>query len=294
MTYTSMTKSEIAQNKRLRTRFNNQQSYGLFLCSRSFSVQRIDMRTSERAVARRYAEAISDFVQMQGTVTTREELTTIGRVLYSVQIDSVADRAALLNRFSMLYPEGPSFDLLGGDEGAAAFVGGVFLACGSLTDPERDYHLEFAPPRTELASVIADILAEVGFTPKTVLRRGVPVIYFSDSEQIEDVLTFMDCGRLSMEIMNIKITKELRNAANRAANCDSANIDKVISASEAQIRAIGAIGAENLPEELREIAELRLRYPEESLRDLGARLEPPLSRSGVNHRLERIMELAKK
>lgn len=294
MTYTSMAKTEILRDGRLLARNRNQQSYGLFLCSRSFSVRRIDMRTAERAVARRYAEALSDFIRMSGTVTTREERTATGRTLYSISIDDVADRAALLNRFAMLYPAGPDFDLLGGDEGVAAFVGGAFLACGALTDPERDYHLEFAPPRAELAEVLSGLLGEVGFEPREVLRRGVPVIYFGDSEQIEDLLTFMECPRLSLSLMDVKITKELRNDANRAANCDTANIDKVVSASAAQLRAIRLVGPENLPDDLRELARLRLAYPEDSLRDLGARLEPPLSRSGVNHRLARIIEIAKK
>ncbi len=154
--------------------------------------------------------------------------------------------------------------------------------------------LEFAPPRPETAAVLTGILGEVGFLPKTSERRGKTIIYTHDSGQIEDLLTFISCPLMSMEVMETKILKERRNAANRAANCDNANIDKVVGAAEGQIRDIralmGEIGLTALPEELRELAALRLENPEASLRELGAKLG--LSRSGVNHRLKKIAELA--
>ena len=192
----------------------------------------------------------------------------------------------------MLYPEGVTYDLLGGDAGTAAFVGGAFLACGSFADPEKKYHLEFAVPREEICGTLTGILQEVGFFPRITVRRSLPLVYSHDSEQIEDLLTFMGAPITSLDVMNIKILKERRNAANRAFNCDNANIDKVVSAAVVQIEAIQAVGIENLPEELRPLAILRLENPDDSLRELGQKLSPPLSRSGVNHRLERILALA--
>ena len=293
MSYTQRAKNEIMENRSLRARFKNQQGYGLLLFGRTYGVGSVTLATQQKEVARYYAAAVSRAVKLTGTITTREE-TSGGQSAFRVRVDAPADRRALLNHYAMLYPEGITYELLGGDEGAAAFVGGAFLACGSLADPEKKYHLEFAPPRPEAAPVLTGILGEVGFLPKTSERRGRTIIYTHDSTQMEDLLTFISCPLMSLEVMNTKILKERRNAANRAANCDNANIDKVVGAAEGQLRDIrllmGDQGLTALPEELRELATLRLDDPEASLRELGARLG--LSRSGVNHRLKRIAELA--
>lgn len=293
MSYTRRAKNEIMENRSLRARFKNQQGYGLLLFGRSFGWGSITLATQQREVARYYAAAVARAVPLAGTITTREEASG-GQSAFRVRVDASADRRALLNHFAMLYPEGVTYDLLGGDEGTAAFVGGAFLACGSLADPEKKYHLEFAPPRPETAPILTGILGEVGFQPKTSQRRGRTIIYTHDSTQMEDILTFISCPLTSLAVMNAKILKDRRNAANRAANCDSANIDKVLGAAEGQLRDIrlimGEQGLTALPEELRELAALRLENPEASLRELGQKLG--LSRSGVNHRLARIGELA--
>lgn len=293
MSYTQRAKSKIMENRSLRSRFKNQQGYGLLLFGRTYGPGSITLATQQQEVARYYAAAITRAVKLTGTITTREEASG-GQSAFQVRVDAPSDRRALLNHYAMLYPEGITYELLGGDEGAAAFVGGAFLACGSLADPEKKYHLEFAPPRPETAAVLTGILGEVGFLPKTAQRRGRAIIYTHDSTQMEDLLTFISCPLMSLDVMNAKILKERRNAANRAANCDNANIDKVVGAAEGQIRDIrrlmGDQGLTALPEELRELAALRLENPEASLRELGARLG--LSRSGVNHRLRRIAELA--
>ena len=140
--------------------------------------------------------------------------------------------------------------------------------------------------------MFVELLQGVGFQPLLTQRRGQTIVYLHDSTQIEDLLTFMGCPLTSMEIMNAKIIKERRNAANRASNCDTANMDKVAGAAAQQIAAIRTVGLESLPEELRALARLRLENPFDSLRELGEKLSPPLSRSGVNHRLEKIQELA--
>ncbi len=291
MSYTQRAKGEIMENRALRTRFKNPHGYGLLLFGRTYGVGSISLATQQREVARYYASLLTRAVPLAGTITTREEAAGA----FQVRVDAAADRRSLLNHYAMLYPEGITYELLGGDEGTAAFVSGAFLSCGSLADPEKKYHLEFAPPRPETAAILTGILGEVGFLPKTSERRGKTIIYTHDSGQIEDLLTFISCPLMSLAVMNVKILKDRRNAANRAANCDNANIDKVVGAAESQIRDIRALmgkqGLTALPEELRELAALRLENPEASLRELGARLG--LSRSGVNHRLKRISELAK-
>lgn len=293
MSFTQRVKQELMENRVLRARFKNQQGYGLLLFGRSYGPGSVSLATRQREVAKFYASAVARAVPLVGTVTTREE-TAGGQSAFRVRVDAAADRRNLLNHYAMLYPEGITYELLGGDEGAGAFVGGAFLSCGSLADPEKQYHLEFAPPGPEAARVLSGIMEEVGFLPKTAQRRGKPIIYTHDSGQIEDLLTFMSCPRTSMEIMEAKIVKERRNAANRAANCDNANIDKVLGAAREQIEDIRALMGEegfvSLPEELRELAALRLEDPEASLRELGAKLG--LSRSGVNHRMQKLARLA--
>ena len=283
MSYTQRAKGEIMENRALRTRFKNPHGYGLLLFGRTYGVGSISLATQQREVARYYASLLTRAVPLAGTITTREEAAG-GQAAFQVRVDAAADRRSLLNHYAMLYPEGITYELLGGDEGTAAFVSGAFLSCGSLADPEKKYHLEFAPPRPETAAILTGILGEVGFLPKTSERRGKTIIYTHDSGPL-----------MSLAVMNVKILKDRRNAANRAANCDNANIDKVVGAAESQIRDIRALmgkqGLTALPEELRELAALRLENPEASLRELGARLG--LSRSGVNHRLRRISELAK-
>ena len=179
---------------------------------------------------------------------------------------------------------------------AAAFVRGAFLACGTVENPDNYYHMEFVTPFLNLSRDLSRMLSDAGFEPKNAARKGNYVVYFKESEQIEDLLTYMGATRQSLELMNIKIYKDLRNKVNRVTNCETANIGKTVNASALQMEAIrniqNAMGLDALPEELREIAQLRLDHPEVSLRELGGLTGTPLSRSGVNHRLRKIMEFA--
>ena len=163
----------------------------------------------------------------------------------------------------------------------------------------KSYHAEFCVPHKNLASDLSNILREVTecrFTPKTVIRGGNYVVYFKGSEQICDLLTYIGAPVQAMEIMGTKAVKQVRNNINRSVNGEVANIRKVASAATKQLEAINKIkrtrGLESLPDDLREIAYLRLENPEMSLRDLGANLSTPISRSGANHRMQRLMEYA--
>ena len=179
---------------------------------------------------------------------------------------------------------------------ANAYLAGAFLASGAITNPEAGYHLEFHLSHYNLCRDLIALLGECALKPKYMNRKGNHVIYFKESEQIEDCLTRMGATGASLELMGVKMVKNIRNNANRVANCETANIDKTVAAAASQLEAIrriernGGIGL--LPQELRELCELRLENPEMSLRELGEALSEPISRSGVNHRLRRIMEFA--
>ena len=176
------------------------------------------------------------------------------------------------------------------------FTAGVFLACGSVNDPNKEYHLEFACPEEGLAQQLATLLGDIGVTAKTVVRRGQHIVYIKGSESIEDTLTFIGASQCTLELMNTKIYKDIRNKANRIANCDAANIDKVVKAAMKQIDDIKlidhAVGLDTLSDELREVAQLRLDNIDMSLQEIGETLSEPISRSGVNHRFKKLAKLA--
>lgn len=174
------------------------------------------------------------------------------------------------------------------------FTAGIFLSCGSVNDPAKEYHLEFAVPTEVLAEELTVLLGDIGVNAKTAVRRGQYIVYIKDSESIEDILTFIGAQKCTLEIMNVKIYKDVRNRANRLANCDSANIDKVVNAAIKQTEDIRFIessdGLDSLSDELREVAEIRLENIDMSLKEIGDILS--ISRSGVNHRFKRIAKIA--
>ena len=176
------------------------------------------------------------------------------------------------------------------------FTAGVFLAGGSVNDPEKEYHLEFTSPEEELAEELKLLLGDIGISSGITVRRGQYIVYIKGSESIEDTLTFINAQQCTLELMNVKIYKDVRNKANRITNCDNANINKVVKASMKQIEDIKLIaekrGLDSLTSELREVAEMRLESTGLSLQDIGESLDPPISRSGVNHRFKKLSKIA--
>jgi hypothetical protein len=182
------------------------------------------------------------------------------------------------------------------DSQLAAFLQGTFLSCGSVTNPEKGYHLEFKVPYRNLANDLLTLLCEIeqcNLVPKAVVRHGYYIVYLKDSEQIADLLTYIGAFNSSMTIMNTKAIKEVRNIATRRVNSELHNIKKTADASARQIKAIKRLMKSDvyltLSPELKEIAELRLENPELSLRALGELTSDGISRSGVNHRLKKLM-----
>ena len=181
---------------------------------------------------------------------------------------------------------------------AATYLRGLFLSCGVVTDPSSDYHLEFSVPYYNLSRDLTVLLAECCLRAELARRGGCHIVYFKESEQIEDFLTLIGAPVSSMRLMEVKVMKTVRNHVNRTTNCETANLNKTVSAAASQVQDIRLIqqtvGLSYLEPELRELAELRLQNEEMSLRELAATLSHPISRSGVNHRLRRILEFAEK
>lgn len=178
----------------------------------------------------------------------------------------------------------------------ASFVRGAFLGGGSITDPDKSYHIEFCTRREREARVLCGILSDDGFAPKITERKGKKVVYMKECEQIADLLGYMGADNGALEMFTIQVEKQMRNAVNRQVNCENANMNKSAIASSKHTAAIHKIKNagrwEKLPEVLKEIGELREQYPDISLKELGEMTEPPIGKSGVNHRLNRIIEIA--
>ncbi len=191
-----------------------------------------------------------------------------------------------------------NFAMLEEDCCRMSFLRGAFLAGGSVTDPEKRYHLELSTSHVQASREVSALLQEMGFLPRSVMRGGSAVIYFKQSEHIEDLLTTLGAPVAATEIMTAKVDKEIRNGANRAMNCDMANVNKTLDAVAAQQEAIEKLEKagqlEKLPEKIQETARLRMQNPELPLAQLAALFEPPISKSCLNHRIRKIMEEARK
>lgn len=178
-----------------------------------------------------------------------------------------------------------------------SFIRGAFLSGGSLIHPEKKYHLEFVTCHRQVSEDFCGIMQNMGLNPKTIIRKKNYVIYFKNSEEIADILNITGVFNTLMDFHNIRIMKDVRNNTNRIINCETANTDKIMAASISQILCIEKLKNsnkwENLSPVLKEIAELRLEHKNSSLKELGEMFTPKLSRSGVNHRLKRLEDIAK-
>lgn len=179
----------------------------------------------------------------------------------------------------------------------ASFLRGAFLAGGSVTDPQKRYHLELATSHVQAGREVEALLRDMGFEPKNVMRQGSLITYFKSSEHIADLLTLIGAPGRALEIVSAKIEKEMRNTVNRRVNCDAANLDKTVMAACEQVEAFTRLtesGAINeLPVKLQEVAVARLLQPELTLSELAATFDPPLTKSCLNHRIRKLMEIAK-
>lgn len=203
--------------------------------------------------------------------------------------------------------------VFGGDPGALAlhinfavleesccrlsFLRGAFLAGGSVTDPRKGYHLELATSHLSVSREMQALMREMELEPKAAQRKGNAVIYFKQSDRIEDFLTSIGAPLSAMEIMNAKLEKDLRGSVNRRVNCDAANLDKAVEAAMAQMEAIRRLEESGklalLPDKLREAAALRLAHPEDTLSQLAEQCDPPITKSALNHRLRKLVELGR-
>ena len=245
----------------------------------------------------------------------KSRLPVLFRKAFRVQFDEVPEQEEGKGTFLIRDPEklrrifetfghemdsAPSihvnFAVLEEDHCRTAFFRGAFLAGGSVTDPEKSYHLELVTSHYYVSRELLVLLREAGFEAKETTRKSNYITYFKQSEHIEDFLTAIGAPLAAMEIMTSKLERDLRGSVNRRVNCDSANLDKTVAAAQNQIDAIHHLKEQgtwsSLPEKLRETAELRVNNPELTLSQLAELFQPPISKSALNHRLRKLVELS--
>lgn len=276
--------------------------YGLLLYSRRFTENEIKLKTESMCVAERFCDHMGTLfgaiVEKKSTLRASKEDIN----LHSIRVLLENDCKRIFGFFGHS-SDSPNLRVnranIEDENYISAFLRGVFLSCGSVNDPQKNYHLEFCVPYKNLCSDLCTIMGEITectITPRTTVRNGAHIVYIKDSEQITDLLTYMGAPNSAMDIMNAKAYKQMRNITNRRINSELANISRTAEAGARILNAIDIIEADRglsaLPDNLRVVAELKRDNPELSLSSLGNLLDPPISRSGVNHRLNKLIELS--
>lgn len=263
--------------------------------------RKIVLHTENLTVARKCFTLFKKTFNISTYISVRRSAFIPNGGVYTLQADRPAEVERLLAATHMmpLAEPGqwmPGQMILQKDCCRRAFLRGAFLAAGSMSNPERGYHFEIACTMPEKAEQIREVMGTFGVEARVIPRKKYFVVYVKESEQIVDILGVMSAHRALMELENIRILKGMRETVNRQVNCETANISKTTSAAARQVSDIRLIqrkmGLDSLPDSLREIAEARLSEPEASLKELGDLLDPPVGKSGVNHRLRKLRELA--
>ena len=273
------------------------EAYGVLIYGNTFSPTEVRLITERADFAARLPRLFQRAFGLKFDRLPEEER---GKLIFGITDRSKLDR--IINQLGYDPRQNlvlhVNFGLLEDECCRTAFLRGAFLAGGSVTDPEKRYHLELDTGHAQASREVAALLTEMGFLPHSVRRGGSSVIYFKQSEHIEDLLTTIGAPAAAMDIMTAKVDKEIRNGANRAMNCDMANVNKTIDAALEQKNAIQRLQEngrlERLPEKLRQTALLRLQYPEMSLSQLAEKCDPPVTKSCMNHRMRKLLEEAKK
>ncbi len=267
--------------------------YGILLYGNTFHTGEIRIITENPDFAARLPRLFQRAFNVQFDVLPEEKS---GKLTFQITTPEKIQR--IINTLGYDARQMPvlhvNFGLLEEECDRVAFLRGTFLAGGSVTDPEKRYHLELDTIHAQASREVSALLEEMGFSPRAVLRGGSSVTYFKQSEHIEDFLTTIGAPVAAMDIMTAKVDKEIKNRANRAMNCDMANVNKTLDAAESQRETIEKLRREGkldtLPSQIKETALLRMANPELSLAQLAEKHDPPITKSCLNHRLRKIME----
>jgi DNA-binding protein WhiA len=266
----------------------------------------LKITTENPAIARAFLKRIKSYFGVNANLKIGQNNLLKKGYIYELTIGAENNAEQILRETGILrvkeghnyFPDDISSDLVKTRCCKRAYLRGAFLGAGTVSHPEKSYHMEIVCSSLALAHDLKRLINSFGFRSKVTTRRNSHVVYLKESEQISDFLALIGANKHVLEFENVRIVKELRNKTNRIVNCESANLDKTINSASRQIEMIRLIeskgGLACLPEKLREIALLRLEHPESSLAELGQMLEPPLKKSGVNHRFRKLEEIAER
>ena len=296
MSFCSNVKAELCRQPVHKTCCAVAEAYGVLLFCNTFSPTGIRIVTESRDFAARLPKLFRKAFGMEFDQTPEGET---GKRTFLLE-----DREKLRKIFAAFGLEAETTVTLHVNLGVleepccrVSFLRGAFLAGGSVTDPEKRYHLELATSHLKVSREVYSLLLEMEFTAKDTTRAGNYILYFKQSDYIEDFLTTLGAPVCAMHIMEAKVEKDLRNGVNRRVNCETANLTKVVDAAQEQLAAIRKLEARGqfreLPEKLQQTAQLRKENPEATLSELAQMENPPLTKSAINHRMRKLLELAR-
>lgn len=297
MSFASDCKAELCRERIEKKCCAVAESYGVLLFCHTFNPTEIRITSANAEVTMRLPKLFKKAFGVSFDVLPAEDAKGKRSLV-------ITDREKIARIFEAFDLEASSnvshhinFGILEEDCCRASFVRGAFLSGGSVTDPEKRYHLELSTGHRSVAREMMSILLDMNFSPKESSRNGNALLYFKQADAIADFLTTIGASTAAMSVMTAKVEKEMRNTITRQINCDSANADKTVAAAQEQIRAIkdyaSRMGLDALPEPLKDAALLRITNPEASLADLAKLSSPPVTKSCLSHRLRKIMELAR-
>ncbi|MDD4850565.1 MAG: DNA-binding protein WhiA [Gemmiger sp.] len=297
MSFSQEVKGEILRKKITRTCCTAAAAYAVACFGKYFDERGVVLQTENEATAA-FALKTYHHCGIRGSVQRKERPAG---PIFEFSVKEPAQVQAMLALFGHTGRE-PSLhihpDILKCQGCVATFIGTAFLCCGTSTDPEKEYTIEFLSTRYHLSRELEALLAEHHFRPHRTVRKGANIVYMKSSDHIEELLTFMGAGGAAMKIMEQRMYNEMRNKTNRLSNCETANMGKSVQAAvqvQLAIRALQEAGAlAALPEALRETAEKRMRYPEMTLAQLAETFSPPVSKAGLSHRFKRIQQAAQR
>ena len=297
MSFSFDTKNELCKLQAQKLCCARAEAYGILLYCNTFHTSEVRIVTENPNFAARLPRLFYRAFNLR--FDRRPEEGQAGKLIFQITDQKKLDR--MINQFGfdpvsnlVLHI---NFGILEDECCRAAFLRGAFFAGGSITDPQKRYHLELATSHLQVSRELEALLIDMGFLPKAVARNGNYITYFKQSEHIEDFLTLIGAPVAAMKIMTAKMEKDLRNSVNRRLNCDNANLDKAVEAAQEQMEGIRKLMAaglmEQLPDKLQQTAALRLENPELPLSELAEVFDPPITKSCLNHRIRKLMDLSR-
>jgi DNA-binding protein WhiA len=295
MSFSADVKNELANNISSACCYKAE-AFGMLLFGRAFGLSEISLMTEFQSVAERYSSSVRDLTG----VTPQTQRSGAGK--YKVTIPTREDRIKILTYFGYTGKELSlrinlsNLEQTNNDCCSRAFLRGAFLVCGSVTDPEKDYHIELSVTKAKLCDDLLQIIDDIGLKAKKIIRNNSYVIYSKDAESVEDFIGTMGANNAFLTVMQTRAMKNIKNQINRRSNFESANMSRSIEAGLKQVAVIeevlNKISLDDMTEDLAALCKLRLENPELSLDEIGKMMVPELSRSAVSRRFKKLEKIA--